>query len=442
MMVLKMAIRTCGFLHGGGGDRNGLMDKRVLGWGPLFDPYDLEWCTSMNVPVKAPIKLDRAMFSRWVDRECAQWLGYFIAENHTLGVVHAWFAAFLGVTRKSVVEIANFFRDAAQVQEPQSSTISRLKFRMSFDVCIEGYDKVVDGIPALPLPTTIITNEQGMQVINNNKHDMFPRRIWDICANTIIPATWFYGPPCPLTGSYSVGPVGVKPVSHAWVANKDLTFVLAEANQHLWPIPLPRGVALEDIRGEMIRLGVRYAWLDVLCLRQQAQPTLAQNLTIPVTEVVERREQCRLMEWEMDVPTIGAIYSNSSEFGLHEGATVIFMNGLGRPFRDEGWASERHWLRRAWTLQEVPALSHCLIAGLPPGLDYPPAHGFNGGSSWPWNCKVCNILYQIYVSHCSASSNTVETHVEENTIRKESTCVQEILVSARLKKHHSIHVPI
>ena len=38
----------------------------------------------------------------------------------------------------------------------------------------------------------------------------------------------------------------------------------------------------------MIRLGVRYAWLDVLCLRQCAQSTLATDLVIPVRmEVVE-----------------------------------------------------------------------------------------------------------------------------------------------------------
>ena len=359
----------------------------VPAWVPFHDPYNLGWCTT---PRGSSPQLDRAMFSRWVDRECALWLGYFIAENHTLGAVHAWFAAFLGVTRQSLVEIANFFCDAAQVQEPQSKTISHLKFRMSFDVCMEGYDKVVDGIPALPLPSTIITNEQGTQVINNQNHDMFPRRIWDICANTVIPATWFCGPPCPLTGSNFVGAVGVKPVSHAWAANEDLYFISTEANQHLWPIPLPRGVGLEDVRGEMIRLGIRYAWLDVLCLRQQAQPGLAKNLANPypaTEEDMERREQRRFEEWKVDVPTIGAIYSNTSMYGLYRGGpVVIFMNGLGRPFQDEGWASERNWLRRAWTLQEVPALSQCLIAGLPPGSDYQSVHGRN---SWPWNCKVC-----------------------------------------------------
>ena len=161
----------------------------------------------------------------------------------------------------------------------------------------------------------------------------------------------------------------------------------------------PNGVLLEEVRGEMIRLGVRYAWLDVLCLRQRAQPTLGIELAIPVSRevvgdvplrteimesttlsvdsiastaevmegaphkmvkvgIVERREQRRLGEWKVDVPTIDAIYSNLDHDGLYGARPiVIFMSGLGRPFRDEGWDSERHWLRRAWTLQESTVLS-------------------------------------------------------------------------------------
>ena len=202
------------------------------------------------------------MFSHWVNRECAQWLDYFISENHTLGVVHAWFTAFVGVTRGSLPKLAELFTNIAR-----SESIHHIKFRMSFDTCIKGHDKVVDGLPSLPPNATITTDEKGMQVIDNLLDRMYPRRIWDICANTVIPATWFCGPPCPLTGHQNVRALGVKPVSHAWVADEDLSFVLTEANQQMWPIPLPKGVLLEDVRGEMIRLGVRYAWLDVLCLR-------------------------------------------------------------------------------------------------------------------------------------------------------------------------------
>ena len=361
------------------------------------------------------VRLDRTMFSHWVNRERDQWLDYFISENHTLGAVHAWFTAFLGVTRESLPNLAKSFTNIARSQDLESEafmeSIHRIKIRMSFDACIKGHDKVVDGIPSLTSNATVTTNEKGMQVIDNSIDRLYPRRIWDICANTVIPATWFCGPPCPLTRRQEVGLVGtpgVKPVSHAWVADEDLGFIMTEANQHMWPIPLPKGVLLEDVRGEMIRLGVRYAWVDVLCLRQRAQPTLDTELATPVSrevvesttlstgviegvslnteeETVKRLEQRRLEEWKVDVPTIGAIYSNLDEDGLYGGGPiVIFMSGLGRPFRDEGWDSKRHWLRRAWTLQETPDLSKCLIAGLPGACGW----GNRRASSWPWNCKV------------------------------------------------------
>ena len=384
-----------------------------------------------------------AVLSHWMNRECTQWLSYFIAKNHTLGAVHAWFAAFLGVTRDSLVKLTKAFTNIAPSQDPESDafmeSIHRIKIRMSFDVCIEGHDEVVDGLPSLPSNAMITTNEKGMQVIYNSINNMFPRRIWDICANTVIPATWFCGPPCPLTGRQTVVNLGVKPVSHAWVADKDQSLILTEANQQMWPIPLPNGVHLEDVRREMIRLKIRYAWLDVLCLRQRAQST-ATDLAIPVSmevvesipvsieevmnstpvsarvveggtevmegsplstevmesntlgveevleEVGERREQRRLEEWKVDIPTIGAIYSNLDRDGLYGGGPiVIFMSGLGRPFRDEGWDSERHWLRRAWTLQESPVLHKCLIAGLPGGHNY--GH-WDSQDRWPWTCKV------------------------------------------------------
>ena len=308
---------------------------------------------------------------------------------------------------------------------------------MSFDVCIGGHDEVVNGLPSLPSNVVITTNEKGMQVIYSSIRKMYPRRIWDICANTVIPTTWFCGPPCPLTGRQEVGALGVKPVSHAWVACEDRSFILTEANQQMWPIPLPKGVLLEDVRGEMVRQGVRYAWLDVLCLRQRGQPTLGTELAIPVgreavedvplpteimenttlsvesiasiaevmesvplstkEEAVKRREQQRLEEWKVDVPTIGAIYSNLDDDGLYGGGPiVIFMSGLGRPFRDEGWDSERHWIRRAWTLQETPVPSKCLIAGLPEDF----YRGRHRPDSWPLNCEVLSQIHDLLHISC------------------------------------------
>ena len=427
------------------------------------------------------------VLSYWVDRECAQWLNYFIARNHTFGAVHAWYAAFLGITKRSLDNLAESVTSIAQSHYTRGrafkKSINRIKFRMSFDVCIEGHDEVVDGLPSLPSNTVITTNEKGTQIIHDSIRNLFPRRIWDICANTVIPTTWFCGPPCPLTGQQDVGALGVKPISHAWVANEDRNNILTEANQYLWPIPLPKGVDLEDVRGQMIRLGVRYAWLDVLCLRQRSRTTLATGSTIPrapstetagstvprapstetagstiprapstetagstvprapstetagstiprapstetakkrkqrryawldvlsfrqraqptlattvdettfatdlaisiSTEAIERREQRRLEEWKVDVPTIGAVYSNLDKKGLYGGGPIIiYMSGLGRPFRAEGWDSERHWLRRAWTLQETPVLSRCIIVGVSSDSD-------DRRVGWPWSCKV------------------------------------------------------
>ena len=359
-------------------------DTWVPAWAPenTDDPYELLW--NPLYEEQKNTRLDPTIFSRWVNRECAQWLSYFIAKNHTFGVVHAWFSAFLGVTRDCLCEIAE-----------SPTGYSGIQHRMSFDLCIIDYDGVVDSIPSLSLPMEITTNERGMQVISESMDRMYPRRLWDICANTVIPATWFFGPPSRFSGIL----IGVKPISHAWVADRDLTYIITEANQFMWPIPLPRGVQLEDIRGEMIRLGVRYAWLDVLCLRQQFRPALAKDLAtaVPINmEIVERHSECRETECKVDVPIIGAIYSNLEMYNIYsEGLIVIFMSGLGRPFRDEGWASERHWLRRTWTVQETPALSQCLFAGLPGGVNYRWQDGISE-SLWPWNCKVCNVLSQIY----------------------------------------------
>ena len=57
------------------------------------------------------------------------------------------------------------------------------------------------------------------------------------------------------------------------------------------------------------------------------------------------------------------------------------MSGLGRPFRAGGWDSERHWLRRAWTLQETPVLSKCIIVGVG-------EYSNDRQSCRPWNYEV------------------------------------------------------
>ena len=98
-------------------------DTWVPAWAPenTHDPFELLWHPDTGEEQKTS-RLDPTIFSRWVNRECSKWLSYFIAKNHTFGVVHAWFSAFLGVTRESLGGIARF--------PTGDSGILHMKFRM------------------------------------------------------------------------------------------------------------------------------------------------------------------------------------------------------------------------------------------------------------------------------------------------------------------------
>lgn len=116
------------------------------------------------------------------------------------------------------------------------------------------------------------------------------------------------------------------------------------ANSLLWPVPFPQ---TEEIVPEskdahfmafvqaVREKGYRYAWVDVLCLRQfkfgSSDP-----------------EKRRLEEWQVDVPTIGNIYRLAAK-------VMRYMNGLGRHMKTDlkSWQNPRHWINRAWTLQEI-----------------------------------------------------------------------------------------
>ena len=137
-------------------------DMWVPAWAPknTDDPYELSWDPFKNLEEELKTtRLDPIIFMHWVNRECSQWLSYFISKNHTFGVVHAWFSAFVGVTRESLYKIARF--------PTGDSGILHMKFRMSFDLCTKDYNVGVDDLPSLPFNTKITTNERGMQVISN-----------------------------------------------------------------------------------------------------------------------------------------------------------------------------------------------------------------------------------------------------------------------------------
>ncbi|KAK0230065.1 hypothetical protein IW262DRAFT_1291245 [Armillaria fumosa] len=156
-----------------------------------------------------------------------------------------------------------------------------------------------------------------------------PRRVWDLRANRVVP--------------YWVARRIPWAISHAWVDEKDRVDVMTSINGKEWPVPMPKDANLDLIRIEMLNarsksepdLEAEYAWLDILCLRQEGG----------------KGEHLRLEEWKLDVPTIGSVYDRARS------RLVCYFNGLGRPLHlTPGYfKSDRCWFRRAWTLQEITA---------------------------------------------------------------------------------------
>lgn len=185
-----------------------------------------------------------------------------------------------------------------------------------------------------------IHDDSGQEVICD-PYEVRPRRIWDINSNRVIPFAFLEikkieqdpnSQEWKIVFSSSDRIPAFWAVSHSWMDSKDLTNITTMANGKEWPVPLPTGVSLEQVRRELLGLGGRYIWLDVLCLRQH--------------HTESEQERRRTQEWKLDVPTIGNIYRIAS-------TTVRYFNGLGRRFSTKGWDDKRHWLQRAWTLQEV-----------------------------------------------------------------------------------------
>ncbi|KAK0209646.1 hypothetical protein IW262DRAFT_1468572 [Armillaria fumosa] len=154
-----------------------------------------------------------------------------------------------------------------------------------------------------------------------------PRRVWDLYSNRVVPSWITDASQAPQFMIITK----VVPISHAWVDEKDRVDVWTLINGKKWPVPIPKGVSLELIRIEMLNMGVEYAWLDVLCLRQKGGP----------------QEDLRVEEWKLDVPTIGYVYVYAT--------VVIYLSGLGQPLslKDGDLDNDQCWFRRAWTVQEI-----------------------------------------------------------------------------------------
>jgi hypothetical protein len=81
----------------------------------------------------------------------------------------------------------------------------------------------------------------------------------------------------------------------------------------------------------------------------------------------------RREEWKLDVPTTGGIYQLATR-------VVYYLSGLGRSFCVGDLRSSRHWVNRAWTLQEtlddqqgIIACITSLSPSLPERLEQSPA---------------------------------------------------------------------
>ncbi|KAK0467644.1 hypothetical protein IW261DRAFT_1679949 [Armillaria novae-zelandiae] len=145
-----------------------------------------------------------------------------------------------------------------------------------------------------------------------------PWQVLDLYANRVIP----YWVACR-------DPWGI---SHVWVDEKDRIDVMTPINRYKWPVPIPKDANLDLIRIEMLNLGAKYAWLDVLCLQQKGG----------------KGEDLRLEEWKLNMPTIGSVFKKARK-------VVCYFNGLGRPLHltTDYFESNCCWFRHAWTLQEI-----------------------------------------------------------------------------------------
>ncbi|KAF8457908.1 hypothetical protein BDZ91DRAFT_636758, partial [Kalaharituber pfeilii] len=114
-------------------------------------------------------------------------------------------------------------------------------------------------------------------------------------------------------------------VSHAWVSNDEMGPCWTPINRFQWPVPLPKGTSLSEIRDELMQHGIHYTWLDVLCLRQQISQEAGAAVGMHEQER-EGREKRRFDEWAVDVPMIGSIYQKSAY-------VVVYFSGLGKAFR-------------------------------------------------------------------------------------------------------------
>ena len=197
--------------------------------------------------------------------------------------------------------------------------------------------------------TQFLDEQRSMAIVSRSNQELIispylvmPRRIWDLKSNRVVDFRMLHV--AQLT-------IKIKPtfwaVSHSWTS--DMSPVWTRINQYQWPVPLPKDITLDHVRSELLNLGAEYVWIDVVCLRQQTN--------------IHDLERLRREEWKLDVPTIGNIYREATNI-------VRYFNGLGVPFSNNGWDDSRHWLQRAWTLQEIANENTTINGGIPQALGH------------------------------------------------------------------------
>jgi len=218
--------------------------------------------------------------------------------------------------------------------------------------------------PVRQVPMRSDTNVAGPYRDNlhiTTPYQLVPRRLWDLVNNRVVDIDTFAK-----RGTHGeiirvrMPPGGYWAISHSWTS--DMETWMTPINNYRWPVPLPKGVKLEDIRLEALRVGAVYIWLDVLCLRQRMDERSTSLTGGESCQEVNREE--RLAEWSIDVPTIGNNYRQATH-------VLRYFNGLGRKLKLTGWDDARHWINRAWTLQESRPEHIMVNACLPEGMYFP-----------------------------------------------------------------------
>ena len=195
-----------------------------------------------------------------------------------------------------------------------------------------GYTQALEEIYSKAIKIDSNYSSSAQELIES-PYSITPRRLWDLKSNRVVDFRVLFA-------ALEIRPI-FWAITHSWTS--DMTPVSTAINQFQWPVPLPKNITLEYLRSELLALGAEYIWLDVICLRQKSE--------------VDSLEQLRQQEWKLDVPTIGNTYRAAAKI-------VRYFNGLGVPFSNDGWDGSRHWLCRAWTLQEIASEKNTINCGI------------------------------------------------------------------------------